>query len=190
MKKYLLLIILSLLLTLTACNKTDDEIPNIPENIRLENNQVLFDIEGNYDTFEFLVNDKLFETTNNSYELNEEGSYEIKIRTILNDKHTPYSKYIRLNYKKTFNSAYSIIDKREYDENSDAIFYIETNGGTITQINGNEIDINDFNIEDNKIIIKKEYINKQFEGSRNSLILSYVVKGDATNYIGNVTISK
>lgn len=190
MKKYLLLIILSFFLTLNACNKEEEQTPYIPENIRLEDNKVLFDIKGNYDTFEILVNDKLFETTNNSYELDEEGSYEIKIRTILNDKHTPYSKYVRFNYKKTFNSAYSIIDKREYDENSDAIFYIETNGGTITQINGNEIAINDFKIEDNRITIKKEYINKQFEGSRNSLILSYVVKGDDTNYIGNVTISK
>ncbi|MFA7725273.1 MAG: hypothetical protein WCX25_04225 [Candidatus Izemoplasmatales bacterium] len=81
---------------------------------------------------------------------------------------------------------------QHYTPGEDLVLWFETFGGTVVSLNGNEITVNDYAINNGQVTIDIDYIANKFatEPQRTALILGYTILLGSDNFVGYIIIGK
>ena len=194
MKKIILLLLLSFILV--ACDDTNNiEELEIPTNIRLEENMILFNGVENAAFYEIEINGITNRTNDFYYLLEEFGTYEVRIRAGSRSIYSEYSELKTFTYLEQSDAPY-IIDGQDktYINGNDLTIYIYLpNGFTIRSISAPNNDINEdeYNIDNNTVVLTNNFLKRKFEEeNREMLVITFVISNNKTQYIRNVFIRK
>jgi|SRR5690554_1869508 len=192
MKNLILLILLSFILV--ACGDTNNiEELEIPTNIRLEENMILFDEVENAAFYEIEINGITNKTNNLFYLLEDFGTYEVRIRAGYRSIYSEYSELKTFAYMERSDAPY-IIDGQDktYINGNDLTIYIYLpNDFTIRSISAPSNDINEdeYNIDNNIVVLTNSFLKRKFEEeNREMLVITFVISNNKTQYIRNVFI--
>jgi|SRR5690554_2652004 len=186
MKKF---VILLFLVFCSSCSLFKPTL-SIPSNIRVENNILHWNEVDNASKYIIIINEEKYTTTTNEYDLSslDYGEYEIKIKAKAdNYNDSKFSEIINYN---NFEKPQIISDNEINYNGEDIIIEFELFGGSISSVNSELISNVDYEIDNNKLIINKEFIEKELTEDKEKLIIGYTLSNKEHNVVGYIFIYK
>lgn len=192
--------ILLLLLTLTGCKETvepDTEqkdvalILSIPTGISYSDELLDWDMVTAATNYIVKINDETITTTDSEYSFAgyANGSYDVKVKAnsgSISSKYTSVQTIVIADHKPYITSQSTV----DYS-NQDLGFTFELYNGVFTDISGSEITTEDYVIENSKLTIKSDFIDRILlaEPQKDTIIIGYVLTSSDEITVGYLFIN-
>lgn len=187
MKKLLSLLFIFLLVACSA------KTLSTPKNLRIEDDVLSWDKVDNASKYVILIDEDEYSSKANNFDLSflEAGTYEIKVKaTAKGFNDSQYSDKIIYNKESIIdidNKPHIISDNIINYNNQDITINFELYGGFISSISNELIKDQDYIIENDKLIIKKEFINKV---DNETITIAYTLTKNVEIVYGIIIINK